>query len=57
MTLIEILRPFARSATAVLFRETHGFQGGRPVRYVSTDASDSAVAALEDVNCPIISRE
>jgi hypothetical protein len=33
----------------VTYRETHGFQGGRPVRYVSTDASDPAVAALEDV--------
>jgi hypothetical protein len=33
----------------VRYRETHGFQGGEPVRYVSTDASDPAVAALEDV--------
>ena len=33
----------------VRYRETHGFQGGEPVRYVSTDGSDPAVAALEDV--------
>jgi len=33
----------------VTYRETHGFQGGRPVRYVSTDASDPIAAALEDV--------
>jgi len=33
----------------VTYRETHGFQGGDGVRYVSTDASDPAVAALEDV--------
>jgi hypothetical protein len=33
----------------VRYRETHGFQGGEPVRYASTDASDPAVAALEDV--------
>lgn len=32
----------------VRYRETHGFQGGEPVRYVSTDASDPAVAALEN---------
>jgi hypothetical protein len=32
----------------VVYRETNGFQGGRPVRYVSTDASDEAAAALED---------
>jgi len=32
----------------VRYRETHGFQGGEAVRYVSTDASDPAVAALED---------
>lgn len=37
------------AARQVTYRETHGFQGGRPVRYVSTDASDPAVAALEDV--------
>ncbi len=33
----------------VTYRETHGFQGGRGVRYVSTDASDPAAAALEGV--------
>jgi hypothetical protein len=33
----------------VTYRETHGFQGGSAVRYVSTDASDPAVAALENV--------
>lgn len=34
---------------SVRYRETNGEQGGRPVRYVSTDASDPAVAALENV--------
>jgi len=34
---------------SVRYRETDGEQGGRPVRYVSTDASDPAVAALENV--------
>jgi len=34
---------------SVRYRETDGFQGGRAVRYVSTDASDPAVAALENV--------
>src|SRR5262245_3452698 len=33
----------------VRYRETHGIQGDRGVRSVSTDASDPAVAALEDV--------
>lgn len=33
----------------VTYRETRGFQGGRPVRYVSTDASDRLAAALEGV--------
>lgn len=33
----------------VTYRETNGFQGGKPVRYVSTDASDPVAAALEDV--------
>ena len=33
----------------VVYRETMGFQGGKPVRYVSTDASDPVAAALEDV--------
>jgi len=35
-------------ARTVRYKETHGFQGGRPVRYVSTDASDPGVAALEN---------
>ena len=34
---------------SVRYRETGGEQGARPVRYVSTDASDPAVAALENV--------
>ncbi|HXB75669.1 MAG TPA: hypothetical protein VNY05_45980 [Candidatus Acidoferrales bacterium] len=33
----------------VTYRETNGFQGDRPVKYVSTDASDLLAAALEDV--------
>jgi hypothetical protein len=33
----------------VTYRETNGFQGGNPVKYVSTDASDLLAAALEDV--------
>ncbi len=33
----------------VIFRETNGFSGGKAVKYVSTDASDSGAAALEDV--------
>jgi hypothetical protein len=37
------------SAGRVVYRETNGFQGDRPVRYVSTDASDEGAAALEDV--------
>jgi hypothetical protein len=37
------------AARTVRYRETRGFQGGRAVRYVSTDASDPAVAALENV--------
>jgi len=32
----------------VVYRETNGFQGGRAVRYVSTDSSDPLAAALED---------
>lgn len=32
----------------VTYRETHGFQGGKGVHYLSTDASDTATAALED---------
>jgi hypothetical protein len=31
----------------VTLQETDGVQGGRPVRYISTDASDPAIAALE----------
>jgi hypothetical protein len=33
----------------VQMRETQGFQGGRAVKYLSTDASDPGVAALENV--------
>lgn len=33
----------------VTYRETHGFQGDNPVRYVSFDASDPLAATLEDV--------
>ena len=33
----------------VTYRETSGFQGGKAVRYASTDASDPVAAALEDV--------
>ncbi|HMF95540.1 MAG TPA: hypothetical protein VKE96_14665 [Vicinamibacterales bacterium] len=41
---------------SVQYRETDGAQGGRPVRYVSTDASDPAVAALENVTfAPLLS--
>jgi len=32
----------------VRYKQTHGFQGGRGVKYVSTDASDPGVAALEN---------
>ena len=35
--------------STVTYRETHGFQGGKPVHYVSTDASDPVAAALENV--------
>jgi hypothetical protein len=38
---------FARRT--VRYQETNGFQGGKAVKYVSTDASDPAVAALENV--------
>jgi len=34
---------------AVTYRETNGFQGGKPVRYASTDSSDPLAATLEDV--------
>jgi hypothetical protein len=33
----------------VTYEETDGFQGGKPVKYVSTDASDPVAAALENV--------
>jgi hypothetical protein len=36
------------AARTVRYRQTHGFQGGQAVKYVSTDASDPAVAALEN---------
>jgi hypothetical protein len=32
----------------VTYKETNGFQGGKAVRYVSTDATDPLAAALED---------
>ena len=32
----------------VTYRETNGFQGGKAVRYVSTDSSDRLAATLED---------
>jgi hypothetical protein len=31
------------------YKETHGFQGGKPVHYISTDSSDQTTAALENV--------
>jgi hypothetical protein len=34
---------------SVTYRETNGFQGGKAVKYVSTDSSLDAAAALEDV--------
>jgi hypothetical protein len=33
----------------VTYQETHGFQGGKAVHYISTDSSDPVAAALEDV--------
>lgn len=33
----------------VIFKETHGFSNGEPVKYISTDASFDVAAALEDV--------
>lgn len=39
----------AIGAGTVTYRETRGFSGGKAVKYVSTDASDAGVAALEDV--------
>lgn len=35
--------------STVQMQETRGFQGGQPVKYLSTDSSDPAVAALENV--------
>jgi hypothetical protein len=36
------------SAMTVTYRETHGFQGGKSVKYVSFDASNPLAAALEN---------
>jgi hypothetical protein len=36
------------SQLTVTYRETNGFQGGKPVRYISTDATDPLAATLED---------
>ena len=36
-------------AMKVTYKETHGFQGGNAVKYVSTDASNPVAAALENV--------
>lgn len=33
----------------VTYKETHGFQGGKPLHYISTDSSDPVAAALENV--------
>jgi hypothetical protein len=33
----------------ITYKETHGFQGGQPVHYISTDSSDQTAAALENV--------
>ena len=33
----------------VTYRETDGFQGGKALKYVSTDASDAGAATIEDV--------
>jgi hypothetical protein len=54
-----VITPFVEAADKVValdpvnrtvtYRETDGFQGGEPVRYVSTDASADLAAALEDV--------
>lgn len=41
----------------VRIEQTRGFQGGRGVKYISTDASDPAVAALENVtHAPLLAR-
>ena len=37
------------AARSVIHKETKGFANGKEVRYLSTDASDFAAAALEDV--------
>lgn len=37
------------SAMRVTLQETNGFQGGKPVKYLSTDASFDVAAALENV--------
>jgi hypothetical protein len=34
----------------VTYKETNGFQGGKALRYVSTDASDPTAATLEHDN-------
>ena len=39
----------AGDGKSVVYRETNGFQGGKPVRYASFDASDPVAAALENV--------
>jgi hypothetical protein len=37
------------TALKVTYRETNGFARNKPVRYVSTEASDAGAAAIEDV--------
>jgi hypothetical protein len=37
------------SNKTVTYRETHGFQGGKPLRYASFDSSDPVTATLEHV--------
>ena len=37
------------AAGTITYRATNGFQGGKPVKYVSTESSSTAGAALEDV--------
>ena len=45
------------AARTVRYAQTLGFQGGRAVKYVSTDASNAAVAALEGVTyAPALAR-
>lgn len=43
------VRNLDTQAGKVTYLETNGFQGGNPVKYLSTDASDPTAAALEDV--------